>query len=744
MSTISASAHVHPSDVLHYEIAEKPDDPNTPIAQPRTESQQRVFELAMTWSAAVLGEYADAEGKKLSNEDCQKQLEAFRAGARACRIMNAVLPNAILPIADASTACEVSAIQNLGYFARALAAFGIPTRQIFRPLDFFQGNPKGDEAFLRNILHLSILAHERGFRSPEWYNVGDSRDVLQAIQPKFLETPTSSQLTEDTESKLQLILDRLGDIDESVQICITNAVIGMNKAQSENVTLANELNKCLQIISGRLTTIEATQRKIMLALSEAARAHMRRSQLSEEYIFPRTESPPPIPNSPRERGSEASSPQVFKKLPTEILNAGLAKQELLRLSVIYEIIETESDYIRDLGIMANVHKNEFRKKGIDENTISAIFANVEEIFEANQELLSRLDSKKAADLFIDRVGEVFLNFQNDWVKIYIKYCSNYTAATKCIQKLCADPEFKQLLQDLTAKPEIRGLSLESFLIKPVQRICKYPLFLRELIKQTPKTSVDFVDLEKALECMESLTSKVDEHSKAIEKKERLAKLLNMIESSVPLTGYAEKKLILDGVCHMNKSKDRHLILFKESLIISKVVSKSKYVLETVYPMHELVLLKSPIGEINSRTTRTINLQHTIDKREITFLFADEVHGKWLEAFKSSINDPENVLKRQAEHNSPTAALCESPVSSMRERGKSNSSLAVKAPLSRQPTLRGKSLSSFASIHSIIVTEPTACMVRDIEAPEMVDIDGEIWKKAFSAKNEVYYLSVPIL
>ena len=47
-------------------------------------------------------------------------------------------------------------------------------------------------------------------------------------------------------------------------------------------------------------------------------------------------------------------------------------------------------------------------------------------------------------------------------------------------------------------PRCRGLNLQSFLIKPLQRLTKYPLLLTELSKNTPDTLSDRVTLQKAL------------------------------------------------------------------------------------------------------------------------------------------------------------------------------------------------------------------------------------------------------
>jgi hypothetical protein len=51
------------------------------------------------------------------------------------------------------------------------------------------------------------------------------------------------------------------------------------------------------------------------------------------------------------------------------------------------------------------------------------------------------------------------------------------------------------MQKAQNKPQCRKLDLKSFLIKPVQRICQYPLLLQELLKHTPDAHKDRASVE---------------------------------------------------------------------------------------------------------------------------------------------------------------------------------------------------------------------------------------------------------
>ena len=65
--------------------------------------------------------------------------------------------------------------------------------------------------------------------------------------------------------------------------------------------------------------------------------------------------------------------------------------------------------------------------------------------------------------------------------------------------------------------EIQGKTgawdLGSLVIKPVQRILKYPLLIKQLLKETNEEHADYMDLEKALTSLESMADKINEIKK---------------------------------------------------------------------------------------------------------------------------------------------------------------------------------------------------------------------------------------
>ena len=74
----------------------------------------------------------------------------------------------------------------------------------------------------------------------------------------------------------------------------------------------------------------------------------------------------------------------------------------------------------------------------------------------------------------------------------------------------------RLLQNMIELP------LEGFLLTPVQKICKYPLQLRELLKYTPRSHSDHMDISAALETMHRIAVMINERKRKMESLEKLA------------------------------------------------------------------------------------------------------------------------------------------------------------------------------------------------------------------------------
>jgi len=101
------------------------------------------------------------------------------------------------------------------------------------------------------------------------------------------------------------------------------------------------------------------------------------------------------------------------------------------------------------------------------------------------------------------------------LKIYIPYCSNQPAANDRVQEL------KQTVQNGLKKmrlhPDSKGLELSGMLIKPLQRLCKYPLLLRVRVEISFSLFFSHHEtLKRGLERMEELLSYLNEKKREAE------------------------------------------------------------------------------------------------------------------------------------------------------------------------------------------------------------------------------------
>jgi len=162
------------------------------------------------------------------------------------------------------------------------------------------------------------------------------------------------------------------------------------------------------------------------------------------------------------------SPEVLGKL---------TPKERKRQEIIFEMINTEDQYVKDVQILINSFLVPIRQRNLlKQNEIESLFANVESILPVNQAMLDDFLARQKENPVIEKIGDILVKHAPN-LELYTKYCSNQTLATDFVDEYrIADPNFAVFIDE--PREECRKLPLQGFLVKPLQRLCKYPLLLR--------------------------------------------------------------------------------------------------------------------------------------------------------------------------------------------------------------------------------------------------------------------------
>ena len=115
-------------------------------------------------------------------------------------------------------------------------------------------------------------------------------------------------------------------------------------------------------------------------------------------------------------------------------------------------------------------------KVINSRNVTLLFANVEQIFNLSVDFVNSLANLTPIDDLWALSG-IFLNIAERFM-CYVPYCANQQNGSKFLAQMMNKPEVKAIIEEGERNPAMRHLDLAGFMVKPVQRICKYPLLLR--------------------------------------------------------------------------------------------------------------------------------------------------------------------------------------------------------------------------------------------------------------------------
>ncbi|XP_031747181.1 proto-oncogene DBL isoform X3 [Xenopus tropicalis] len=245
--------------------------------------------------------------------------------------------------------------------------------------------------------------------------------------------------------------------------------------------------------------------------------------------------------------------------------------DILKGHVIHELIETERIYVEELYTVLLGYRSEMENPAMMHfmpqslrNMKNILFGNMPEIYEFhNKVFLQSLESCIEAP---EKVGFCFLERREDF-QMYEKYCQNKPRSDSLWRQFSDSVFFQECQKKLDHK-----LALDSYLLKPVQRLTKYQLLIKELLKYSSNAD-GAEELQEALDSMLDLLKSVNDsmHQIAITGYNgdinELGRILMQGSFSVWIT---HKK----GATKMKelarfKPMQRHLFLYERALVFCK-------------------------------------------------------------------------------------------------------------------------------------------------------------------------------
>ncbi|XP_036410727.1 rho guanine nucleotide exchange factor 4-like isoform X1 [Megalops cyprinoides] len=214
-----------------------------------------------------------------------------------------------------------------------------------------------------------------------------------------------------------------------------------------------------------------------------------------------------------------------------LLGPGLPCKEQMRANVINEIMSTERDYIKHLKDICEGYIKQCRKRTdmFTEEQLRTIFGNIEDIYRFQKKFLKALEKKfNKEQPHVSEIGSCFLEHQTDF-QIYSEYCNNHPNACLQLCKLTKLNKYVLFFEACRLLQKMIDISLDGFLLTPVQKICKYPLQLAELLKYTNPQHRDYRDVEAALNAMKNVARLINERKRRLENIDKIAQWQSSIE-----------------------------------------------------------------------------------------------------------------------------------------------------------------------------------------------------------------------
>nr|XP_055029585.1 LOW QUALITY PROTEIN: rho guanine nucleotide exchange factor 17-like [Misgurnus anguillicaudatus] len=296
----------------------------------------------------------------------------------------------------------------------------------------------------------------------------------------------------------------------------------------------------------------------------------------------------PTLSSPSGPFSNAESKQE-RKSSEELVTAPLKPKPKvdMRKHVIMTLLDTEQSYVESLRTLIQGYMKPLKHPEssplCDPSLVDEMFYQIPEILEHHEQFLEQVldcvnqwhDKQIVGDLLVQSFSKEIL------ANIYSAYIDNFMNAKDAVRIAKeSKPAFLKFLEQCMRENKEKQ-ALGDLMIKPVQRIPRYELLVKDLLKHTPVEHPDHIFLLDAQKNIKRLAERINKGRRQAEELEKETRVMQEIEAHIegvehilnPQRKFLRQEMVVEAKTVGGK-KDRSLFLFSDLLICTTLKRKS--------------------------------------------------------------------------------------------------------------------------------------------------------------------------
>ncbi|KAM6191707.1 pleckstrin homology domain-containing family G member 5 [Sarcoramphus papa] len=293
----------------------------------------------------------------------------------------------------------------------------------------------------------------------------------------------------------------------------------------------------------------------------------------------------------------------------------LSRRQCHQQEAIWELLHTEASYIRKLKVITDLFLCcllNLQESGLlCEVDAERLFGNIGEIIRLHRELWRSvmapvLAKARRTGALLDPVDflDGFKTF-GSLFKPYVRYCMEEEGCMEYMRALLRDSElFRAYVTWAEKHEQCSRLKLSDMLVKPHQRLTKYPLLLKSVLKKTDDPRARDA-VTAMIGSVERFINDVNSRMRQRQERQRLAAILSRIDAyevvegstdevdkllkeflrldlTAPIPGTSPedtRQLLLEGSLRMREGKDSKMdvycFLFTDLFLITKPLKKAE-------------------------------------------------------------------------------------------------------------------------------------------------------------------------